>query len=63
MIRLLAIWVSQSRNEMAKSYQLFVHTLMVKYCSENGLFLQKVKTVAMIIGVATISKLFSNITW
>lgn len=62
MIRLFAVCVLQSRNEMATSYQISVHTLMVKCCLGNGMFLQKVKTVAMIIGVATVSKLFSNIT-
>lgn len=36
---------------------------MCKVLLENELFLQKFKNVAMIICVATVSKLFSNIIW
>lgn len=30
---------------------------------ENGLFLQKFKNVAIIIGVVTVSNLFYKVTW
>lgn len=63
MIRPFAICVLQSRNKMPESYQIFEHMLMCKVLLKNGLFLQKFKNVAMIIYVATDSKLFNNITW
>lgn len=64
MIRLFAICASQSKNEMAESYQIFEqHMLMCKELLENGSFLQKFKNAAMVIFVATISKLFYNVTW
>lgn len=58
-IRLFAICVSQRRNEIPESYKIFEqHMLMCKVLLENELFLQKFKNVAMIICVATVSKLF-----
>lgn len=47
---------------MPEPYQTFEqHMLIGKVLLENGLFLQKFKNVAMIIRVATVSKLFYNI--
>ena len=50
MISLFAICASQSKNEMAESYQIFEqHMLMCKELLENGSFLQKFKNAAMVI--------------